>query len=158
MKLCKRLFIFSAFFILLSCFHQETKHQESDRAKKELLKAIDAFNTAFQTGDVETIASLVTNNYIHTNGNSKAIRKNDWFAYLNKRSQEIELGILEVLTYQMDEVEIELYDNTAIVTGKVSVSNNKEGKIINNEYRITNIWVQEAGQWKRAGFHDGKIK
>jgi len=77
---------------------------------------------------------------------------------LKKRAQEIKSGTLEVVASQIDEVEIELYGNTAIVTGKVSVSNKKEGTITHNEYRITNIWQSEAGQWKRAGFHDWKIK
>ena len=55
-------------------------------------------------------------------------------------------------------LEIEYYKKMAIVTGKVVVSNKDKGEIKNNEYRITNLWVNANGSWKRAGFHDGKIK
>lgn len=137
---------------ICSCSSRETTNKEG------LLEAIEKFNKAFQAGDVDIIASLITDNYIHTNGNSKSIRKEDWFTYLNNREKEIKSGTLEVIEYEMNEIEIEHYENMAIVTGKVLVSNKIKGEISINEYRITNLWVHVNGGWKRAGFHDGKIK
>ena len=114
-------------------------------------------NTAFQTGDVATLEAMITASYQHTNGSSKAIGKEAWLNYLRKRKKAIDSGELEVLGYEMSELGIEFYGATAIVTAKVSVKNKTEDGTVNNAYRVTNIWINESGVWKRAGFHDGKI-
>ncbi|PKV52843.1 uncharacterized protein DUF4440 [Aquimarina sp. MAR_2010_214] len=158
MRFLKILFTIIIAFNLLSCKDTNANNKESEIAKEKLLKTIDKFNKAFQTGNIAVLESMITENYLHTNGNSKSIGKKEWFSYLSKRENEIKSGDLEVIEYKMDEMEIELYKNMAIVTGKVIVSNKKNGEIRKNEYRITNVWVNDTGNWKRAGFHDGKIK
>ncbi|MEM7104485.1 MAG: nuclear transport factor 2 family protein [Bacteroidota bacterium] len=124
----------------------------------ELLKAVHQFNVAFKDSDLAMLDSLTTPNYIHTNGNSRAIRKADWFNYLEKRQSQLSDSTLVVKNYSMDEVRTEIYKDAAIVTAKISVDSDKEGNNSENKYRVTNFWVRENGQWKRAGFHDGKIK
>lgn len=130
---------------------------QSGSSKEALIKALNTFNEAFQKGDIKILESMITENYVHTNGNAKSINKRTWLNYLRKREQEINSGELEVLNYQMLEMEIVLHGNVAIVTGKVAVTNKRGEEIQENAYRITNIWVNENGTWKRAGFHDGKI-
>lgn len=130
----------------------------SGNAPQELLETIAAFNEAFQQGNVVALDSLTTEQYWHTNGNSKAIGKKDWFAYLDKREKEITSGNLEVINYQMTEREIRVYGDMAIVTGKIEVTQKARGEIQKNAYRVTNIWIHLDGSWKRAGFHDGKIE
>lgn len=126
-------------------------------AKKELLDAMERFNTAFQSGNVAVISSMVTDNYLHTNGSSKSIRKGDWLDYLKKREKEIKSGNLEVIAYGMEEMEIEIHGKIALVTGKIVVTTKEKNETKTNEYRITNLWLKLDGNWKRAGFHDGKI-
>lgn len=140
------------------CKDGNTANKELEKSKDELLKTISKFNKAFQNGNVSILESMITENYLHTNGNSKSIGKKNWLNYLSKRENEINSGNLDVIQYEMDEIKIEFYNNMAIVTGKVAVSNKKKEEIQKNEYRITNVWVNEDGNWKRAGFHDGKIK
>ncbi|MDO5981844.1 nuclear transport factor 2 family protein [Flavivirga spongiicola] len=159
MKLFKTFLTFILVVTLSQCVNKEaTQEKTKIDLEQQLLESIDKFNKAFQEGNVKVLESMITENYLHTNGNSKSIRKKDWINYLSKREKEIQSGNLEVIEYKLSETEIELYGNTAMVTGKVTVSNKKSSDIKNNEYRITNIWVYESGAWKRAGFHDGKIK
>lgn len=142
--------------ISLSLFY--CADEKSEITPEKLSEAIRKFNKAFQDGNNEVLESMVTENYLHTNGNSKSIGKKDWFNYLTKREKEIKSGSLEVLEYKLDEMKMEFSGNLAIVTGKISVTIKKKEGIQKNEYRITNIWISESGKWKRAGFHDGKIK
>ncbi|WP_163418495.1 nuclear transport factor 2 family protein [Flagellimonas sp. HSM57] len=123
-----------------------------------MLDTIEKFNTAFANSELPTLDAMVTENYVHTNGNSKAIDKTSWFNYLKSRNQEIESGMLKMEGYNMDELHIELHNQTAITTAKISTSIIKNGVITENEYRVTNIWVYEDDVWKRAAFHDTKIK
>lgn len=141
---------------ILGC--QTTTESDTKHKKETLIKQIETFNNAFKEGNTELLASMITDNYVHTNGNSKAIHKENWINYLSKRQKEIESGELTVRNYEMKDTEIQLYQETAIVTSKIIVSTVKSDRLHQNEFRVTNIWVLENGIWKRAGFHDGKIK
>lgn len=158
MRYFKILLIFVTALYLTNCSDKRISNEELEIAKENLLKAIDKFNKAFQEGNVIVLESMITENYLHTNGNSKSISRKDWLDYLRKREGEIKTGNLEVVGYKIDDLEVVLYGNTGIVTGKILVSNKRMKEIQTNEYRVTNVWINEAGNWKRAGFHDGKIK
>ncbi|WP_185152655.1 DUF4440 domain-containing protein [Fulvivirga aurantia] len=128
------------------------------REKGELYLAIERFNQAFKEGDVKTLTSMITYDYVHTNGTSKPINKSQWLDYLRKRSEDLSSGKLVVLAYSMEEMAIEiLYGKTAIVTGKVIVETEMEGSLHKNEYRVTHVWTKYKNGWRRAGFHDSKI-
>ncbi len=144
--------------LLLGCSGGSTQQIASANEKEVLLARINEFNMAFKACDIELLKSMISNNYQHTNGTSKSISKDAWFEYLNKRKLKIESGELIVSSYEMNEVEMQVYDNMAIVTGKISVSSIRSGEEQENVYRITNVWIKEDGIWKRAGFHDGEIK
>ncbi|MGW9686691.1 nuclear transport factor 2 family protein [Flagellimonas sp. 2504JD1-5] len=125
--------------------------------KEELISTIEQFNRAFSESDVPALESMVTENYKHTNGTSKAIDKASWFKYLIKRDKAVKGGELIINTYTLTELDIEYHGHSAIVSGKVYSSHTKDGTDMESEFRITNIWVYQDGSWKRAGFHDGKI-
>ncbi len=101
---------------------------------------------------------MITDNYKHTNGNSKVIDKTAWVAYLKKRKHNIISGALTVTSYKMDQMKVTLHNNTAIVTGRIQVSETQSGEHREKSFRVTHVWVNEVGNWKRAGFHDTKIQ
>ncbi len=144
--------------IFLSCEIKNNQKEDTAKEEKILRERMNAFNQAFKESDVEKLESMITDRYLHTNGNSKSIDKSTWVSYLRKRSKEMEAGNLIVDTYEMKETEIQMYKDMAIITAKIITSSIQNGEPQENEFRVTNIWVQEEGNWKRAGFHDGKIK
>jgi len=101
---------------------------------------------------------MITDNYIHTNGSSSPINKTTWLNYLRGREKEIESGKLVGNNYEMSNPQVEFHGNTAILTANIKVTATNKGALTENEYQVTNIWVKEDGEWKRAGFHDGKNK
>ena len=141
---------------LLFCFLSCTQNNESK--KKSLKVAVQQFNKAFMMGDVATLESMITENYLHTNGQSQVIKKENWINYLKKRKGQLDSGELKLIGYVMDQSNIEIHGNTAIVTGKVEAVTKKNDSIKEEHaYRVTHLWVLEGDQWKRAGFHDTKI-
>lgn len=158
MKMLKLILTTFTVFFMLSCSPDQQQEIPKAPNKEGLETALARFNQAFQDGDVAVLESMITDNYVHTNGNSKSIGKDMWLSYLRKREQTIQAGELEVTAYEMQDLEIEYYDDMAIVTGKVLTSSKQQNEVRKNAYRITNIWVYESGNWKRAGFHDGKIE
>ncbi len=153
--------VFCLFLISLSfCGCKTENNQKANVAdeKEVLLQSIEEFNSAFRDCEVEKLESMITNNYVHTNSNSKSIRKVDWITYLHKRKKQLASGELIINNYKMDETEIAMYDDMAIVTAKISFSSTRSGEQKENEIRVTNVWVKKGGRWKRAGFHDTRIK
>ena len=127
---------------------------QPSKDEASLIKAIETFNRAFKEGDVGKLSQMITDDYQHTNGNSKAIDKEAWLNYLKPRQADIQSGKIIVDSYEMLDTKITQYGNMAIVTAKIITSNNSK----ESAYRVTNIWIVEGGEWKRAGFHDGKIQ
>lgn len=126
--------------------------------KESLLEAISEFNDAFSKGHTGTLVTMISDDYLHTNANAKAIESQSWVNYLHKRSKDLESKDLVVHSYDMDQMEVVLYGTSAVVTGRVKTSNTYKGNKNENEFRVTHFWVYENERWKRAGFHDGKIK
>lgn len=126
--------------------------------EQELRQTVAAFNAAFKSGERALIEPYIAKEYLHSNGTNKAINRTTWLNYIAKREQQIKNGEVVITDYQMTEQQILLYDNYGIVTGRVEVAGKNEEGDFKNTYRVTNVWVKENGQWKRTGFHDGKIQ
>ncbi|TAI49156.1 nuclear transport factor 2 family protein [Flagellimonas allohymeniacidonis] len=141
---------------VLSCGRNDTKSNDQNE-EEVLLLALQKFNTAFADGDVTTLSSMITDKYLHTNATSKAIQKENWLSYLQKREVEITSGLIETLNYEMDEVALTFYGDAALVTARIKTEVRKNDSISTSQYRVTHLWVKENGQWKRAGFHDTRI-
>ncbi len=150
------LFIISGSF--QCCKNENNLKSNFSEEKEKLIERFEEFNIAFRDGEIDKLEAMITNNYLHTNSNSKSIRKSNWLAYLAKRKEELTSGKLVVNNYEMNETEVEIYDDMAIVTAKISFSTIKSDEKKENEFRTTNVWVKEEGIWKRAGFHDTRIK
>ena len=141
-----------------NCTRPDKQDILSAEEKASLKTAIMKFNKAFEEGDVNTLSSMITADYQHTNGTSQAIDKASWLAYLEKRQAAIQSGKLVVKKYEMESPNIIYYGTTAVLTTKVLTVVEEQGETKTNEYRVTNFWVYQSNEWKRAGFHDGKIR
>ena len=144
--------------LIQSCSSSINNHSNEGDEREELRSRIALFNSAFQNGEIEQLELMITDHYLHTNGGSQSIRKKDWMAYLKKRKEEISSGDLVVDNYKMDEVQMEFYQDLAIVTAKISFTSTRNGEGKENEMRVTNVWIKEEGVWKRAAFHDTRIE
>lgn len=149
-KLLVAIFLFTC----MSCVISNSKNP----TKESLLEAITKFNDAFSKGHAETLVTMISNDYRHTNANTKAIDARSWVNYLHKRSKDLQSKNLVVHSYDMDQIEVVLYGTSAVVTGRVKTSSTYKGNKNENEFRVTHFWVYENERWKRAAFHDGKIK
>lgn len=61
-------------------------------------------------------------------------------------------------TYDVDEAEVRLYGNTAVVTGRVTTSHkNKEDKVVVRHSRFTDVFVWRDGRWQLVAGHSSRI-
>lgn len=147
------------FFSLFSACRQQAE-SETDAQKQNhqaaLAETIDQFNQAFLEVDRPLLDSMTTANYRHINGSFPPITKDIWLAFLDRRKQAIEDSSLQIVTYRMDELEIQFYDDAAWVSGLVHTQGLRDSVMFDDEIRVSHMWVWEEGRWKRAAFQDAK--
>lgn len=151
----KHLIVAPILLIFFACSGPERKAQKE---LKSLEATIDIFNSAFQEGNLVVLDSLTTDNYIHTNGSDRAFSKERWFNYLENRSKDLSLGLIKVDKYQLLEKEIQMHNQSAIVTGLIITAGFSRGVEFSRQIRVSNLWVKEDNTWKRAGFHDTSVQ
>ena len=138
---------------LVACSKKEVNTQ-----KEKLEKAIQIFNAAFETVDIEVLDQMIANNYLHTNGSWAAFNKATWLGNMKNRRAKIESGALFVSLYEMKDLNIEMYEKSAFVTARFITEGREDGTLFKKQIRVSNFWVIEDGKWKRAGFHDTLIE
>ena len=154
MAMKKGFVLFALFTVMAACSPPENASQE----QSSLLSTLEVFNKAFERGDLITLDSLTTDNYIHTNGQSKAFSKEAWFKYLQGRKKDLESGKLMIKRYELTEEKVTMYGTTAIFTGLITTAGIQDATSFERQLRVTNLWVKEGGTWKRAGFHDTRVQ
>ncbi len=147
--------LLSALFLLLFTIGCSEKSKPS---LDELSTTIEEFNAAFEIGDTTKLESMITENYVHTNSSWKSFGKEKWLSYMKSRREKLEKGLIRVSEYKMEEYSVELFENTALVTAKIISRGVENDEPFDKSFRVTNLWVFQDHQWKRAAFHDTLIQ
>ena len=144
-----------ALFVLVF-LHGCSKPQNVPSGKLE--NVINSFNEAYIIGDTAKLASMITENYVHTNSSWKSFGKEKWLSYMKARREKLDNGAIQVTEYKMEEYAAEQFENTAIVTALITSRGMENDTPFDKSFRVTNVWIYEKGNWRRAAFHDTPIK
>jgi ketosteroid isomerase-like protein len=71
---------------------------------------------------------------------------------LDKRGEIEALTSGAVVLSEMtaNEMKVQLYRDTAVITGRSTIKASVKGHDESGEYRFTDVWVREAGHWRAA--------
>lgn len=127
----------------------------ADEAENTLLQqSIRRFGEAWASGDLETLAALLSPTYTHTDIFGAYQDRAAWLAYAGGRTGR-DTQIL------FRDVETRRIGDTAIVTGINEVAGSgarHAGDRENLLLRFTQIWVLRDGQWLREAFQATPIE
>ena len=62
-------------------------------------------------------------------------------------------GDLKFQSIVTDEVQVRVYDNTAVETGLSTMSGQDKGKAVPRDTRFTRVWVKQEGRWRLVANH-----
>jgi len=62
-------------------------------------------------------------------------------------------GELKFQSITTDEVEIRIYGNTAVETGRSTMIGEDKGKPVPRDNRFTRVWVKQKGRWQLVANH-----
>src|SRR3954467_356466 len=62
-------------------------------------------------------------------------------------------GDLKFQSITTDEVQVRVYENTAVETGLSTMSGQDKGKAVPRDTRFTRVWVKQQGHWRLVANH-----
>jgi len=66
-------------------------------------------------------------------------------------------GGLSYESFTFDEVDVRIYGDTAVVTGRQKQAGGFQGNDVGGEFRTTLVLVERDGRWLLAGWHASPI-
>lgn len=132
-----------------------TEAGASDPQKIESL--VIRFGEAYRNADIETIDRLLASKYSHINDGGKPIDREAYLDWNKTRKANLNSGAWSVSAYELSGLEVTVFPGSAVVTGVVTASGERDGEGWSSRVRFTNLWVEEDGAWRRAAFHDTKL-
>ena len=65
---------------------------------------------------------------------------------------------VRLLAYDVDDMRVLLYGDTAVVTGRVTTKQNVRGEERTGLTRFTDVFVRREGRWQLVAGHSSRIK
>ena len=62
-------------------------------------------------------------------------------------------GDLKFQSITTDEVQVRVYENTAVETGRSTMSGQDKGTAVPRDTRFTRVWVKQQGRWRLVANH-----
>jgi uncharacterized protein (TIGR02246 family) len=62
-------------------------------------------------------------------------------------------GDLKFQSITTDEVQVRVYGNTAVETGRSTMNGQDKGKTVPRDTRFTRVWVKQQGRWRLVANH-----
>jgi ketosteroid isomerase-like protein len=62
-------------------------------------------------------------------------------------------GRMKFLRYQTSDIRVRVYENAAVVTGRLQRTRVLNGQETSDDWRFTKVYVREVGKWRVVAFH-----
>jgi Domain of unknown function (DUF4440) len=137
--------------LLATCsFAQNARHKSESQAG--YLVALERmWNQAQMTQDSRALRTLIADEFINTEWDGQVSDKDTFLAEIAKPRFTTE-------RMSIQDVKVNLYDNTAVVTGTYHTNGSYRGKPYYHLGRFTDTWVLDHGKWQCVASHTSLIK
>jgi ketosteroid isomerase-like protein len=113
---------------------------------KELREAIEDWAAAEQRGDAASLEGALAEDFIGIGPRGFLLTKDQWL-------ERHESGKLRYRSLGLDEVQVRLYGDAAVVTGRQSAEGKYEDFDLRDRFRATLVFVKQRERWMLAGLH-----
>jgi len=125
--------------VLLVHGHTSDKNARDAKVVQELRNLIHTWDKAYTTGDVATIERLLADEFSFVGGANKT----QYLASFKSRAPDsaVESAI-------STDVKVQVYGQTAIVTGLDTITARTKGATRKTEWLYMDVWVRRSGRWQ----------
>ena len=119
-----------------------TAQPASSTSEQEVRQAMEKYRTAILQRDVGMLEEIWADDYVFINAAGDVLTKTERLA--NIKSGATTLDSIN----QEEHVSVRVYQNSAVVTSRVTLKGQYSGQPISGEYRSILVWVKGPGGWQ----------
>jgi ketosteroid isomerase-like protein len=130
--------------LLSFAFGQSPTAQQpaNSTSEQEIRQLVEKYRTAILQRDIATLEKIWADDYVFVNAAGDVLTKTERLA--NVKSGATALDSLN----EEENVTVRVYQNSAVVTSRVTLKGQYSGQPISGEYRSTLVWVKGPGGWQ----------
>jgi ketosteroid isomerase-like protein len=117
-----------------------------DADVRELERLETVWNEAHEHGDVDALEKLWADDMEVAVPKMPVLTKADALKFARS-------GRMKFLSYRTSDIHVRVYDNAAVVTGRLQRTRSINGQEMSDDWRFTKTYVREAQQWRVVAFH-----
>ena len=137
-------------FVSITLASAQTKSPALPAPQGELLNLVETWNQAEVKGDAAVISKLLAPEFSFLGGSNRK-------EYLSLMKTDPSLQIEEA---RIDDADIQVYGNAAVVTTVTSYKVTKDGKKFEGKFLALTIWIKQGTTWQcvKASQHEAKAE
>jgi len=117
-----------------------------DEQTEELKELVEDWAAAELRGDVAFLGSALADDFVGIGPRGFMLPKDQWL-------ERHESGKLRYESFGLDELQVRLYADAAVVTGRQLAEGKYEDFDLRDQFRATLVFVKQQGRWLLAGLH-----
>jgi len=112
----------------------------------ELARLETVWNNSHLRGDAEALDRLWADDLVIVVPKMTPLAKSEALAFLRS-------GRMKFSRYESFDVATRQYADTAVATGRLRRSRQVGGRVLDDDWRFTKVYVKKAGSWRVVAFH-----
>ena len=136
--------------ISLACWLVSLKAQVTGDAAREIRDLEAQRFRAMETVDVPTLNRILSDDLIYTHANGVRHTKFELIGVLGS-------GEMKYESITTNDVQVRIFNDTAIVTGRASMKIKARGATENFELTYLDVYVQQEGRWQMVAWQSSRV-
>ena len=121
--------------------------EDADGANMQQFEQLEAvWNEAHERGDADALDKLWADDMEVAVPRMPVMKKPDALKFARS-------GRMKFLSYRTSDIHVRVYDNAAVVTGRLQRTRSMNGQQISDDWRFTKTYVREGQLWRVVSFH-----
>ena len=136
----------AALIIAISCLPALANRSQQSNDVAELSRLESVWNDAYTRGIVEPLNQLLADDLIVTMSDMATLDKAQSIGLLRS-------GHLKFPRYETSDIRIRVYNDAAVVTGRLQRTRTVNGNNVDDDWRFTKVYVRRSGKWQVVAWH-----
>jgi hypothetical protein len=139
----------SVALFLIAAFAQPARSVSQtppDNDARELMHLEDVWNQAQVSGDADALGRLWADDLEIAVPHMAVMTRAEALGFARS-------GRMKFLRYETSDLHVRVYQDAAVVTGRLQRTRSMNGNETSDDWRFTKVYIRQAHQWRVVSFH-----
>lgn len=118
--------------------------KQRDDTEQQVKNLATEWIAAELRGDAASLERTLADDFVGVGPRGFMLSKQEWI-------QRLQSGALHYNALTLDEMQVRVYGDAAILVGRETQAATYQGQDIPGQFRLTQVWVRQDGTWRLAG-------